>query len=44
MEQLLLAGDMPYRTDFLGKIRHKEASTIARLARHMQSFRCRAGS
>ncbi len=44
MEQLLLAGDMPYLTDFLGKIRHKQVSPIARLARHMQSFRCRVGS
>jgi hypothetical protein len=44
MEQLLVAGDMPYRTDFLGKIKHKQASSIARLARHSQSFGCRAGS
>jgi len=43
-EHLLLAGDMPYRTDFLGKIKHKQASRIARLARHGQSFRCGAGS
>jgi len=44
MEQLLLAGDVPYDTDFLGKIKHKHASPIAGLARHSQSFRCRAGS
>jgi hypothetical protein len=42
MEQLLLAGDMPCLTDFLGKIKHEQASPIARLARHSQSFR--AGS
>jgi hypothetical protein len=44
MEQSLLAGDMAYRTDFLGKIRHKQASSIAQLARHSQSFRGRADS